>query len=395
MRSILKVFLVLLFVGPCFGTSIIFPTYSTPILERGHLIALSPDRLRVFSVSTSGHIEWQMKLPEQGRLYHHKSGDIVLSMGAAVSLLEPEQGKLQTLFEAPPGVDRVEYDEDSDTYLGYSRWEEAELWIFEGDTHVLKGKEKSAESVPYSDKEILVVVKAEREKTASGYRFVRAWMEVFDKVSWKRLWTAPFTGRGDPFHQMCRVGTFLVWEDGSDLVAARISDGQLNRAPAIKPKDALGPSGLRADGDTLLYLASELNFNDFNRSKQTIYRVTLPEFQVKESHVVEVIEAAFLEQAGEYMISDALYRTACFRRDGSKVWEHFQMHRTKVLDGRIYFSDFDNGLARLCFLEVATGTERVLVSEEVDEKKPNKRSEGTPEKSLSSNPSQVPGAPHF
>jgi hypothetical protein len=84
-----------------------------------------------------------------------------------------------------------------------------------------------------------------------------------------------------------------------------------------------------------------------------------------ETKVVEVIEAARAETSGDFTISDSLYRTACFRRDGSKVWEHFQMHRTGVIGGLIYFSDFYKGVARMGSLEVATGKERILISERV------------------------------
>lgn len=369
LKNLLKALLALVIAYPCYATSIIFPTYSTPILEHGRLVTLSPDRLRVLGISPSGHIEWKTKLSSEGSLFHHKSGDLVLCKGASISILNPERGTIQPLFDAPSGVVRMGYQEESDIFLGFSEWDKAELWFFDGDTHLLKRKERFAESVPYSDREIVVVAKAKRKKVSSGYTFTKSWIEVFDRATWKRLWTTSFTQRKDPFHQMCRVGAFLVWEDGSDLAAARISGGKVYRARAAKPVDAIGPSGLRADGDALVYLASELNHRDFNRSKQSIYKVTLPEFKVVETRAVKVIEAASVEKAGEYLISDALYRTACFRHDGTKVWEHFQMHRTKVIDGRIYFSDYNNGLARLCCIDVATGVERVLLSEKVDESK--------------------------
>ena len=365
MKNKLQFLFLLLLAFQAHGTSIIFPTYSTPILAHGRIIVLSPDRLHVFGVSLSGQIEWDAKLESEGSLYKHKSGGILLNRGSTVSILDSETGAIQALFEAPLDVKRISYKEDSDVFLGYPSWETPKIFVFDGDTYLLKATEELAETVPYSDSEIVVVAKADRITTEEGYTFSKAWIEAFERSTWRLIWTAPFIERKDPYHQMCRVGSYIVWEDGPKLVAARISDGQLYTAPAFKPKDALGPTGLLADGDALLYLASEFNHEDFNKSKQSIYKVTVPEFSVIKVREVEVIEAALLEQAGQFLISDALYRTACFRRDGSKVWEHFQMNRTKVHEGVIYFSYYDEGFARLCSIEVATGLKRILMSEEI------------------------------
>lgn len=118
----------------------------------------------------------------------------------------------------------------------------------------------------------------------------------------------------------------------------------------------------------MVYLTSQLNYKDFNRSKQSIYRVSIPELRTIDIKTVEVIEAAQVETAGEYRITDSLYRTACFRRDGSKVWEHFQMHRTGVVDGTIYFSDYEKGVARVGSIKVSNGKERILLSKRVEMK---------------------------
>lgn len=80
---------------------------------------------------------------------------------------------------------------------------------------------------------------------------------------------------------------------------------------------------------------------------------------------LRLIEIADIDVEGEFTISDALYRTACFRMNGDKVWERFQSSRTKTIDNRIYSSDYEKGLARLGYVEVSTGKEKILYSEPV------------------------------
>jgi hypothetical protein len=42
------------------------------------------------------------------------------------------------------------------------------------------------------------------------------------------------------------------------------------------------------------------------------------------------------------------------------------MHRTGVIDGVIYFSDYEKGVARIGSLKVSSGKKRILISERVE-----------------------------
>jgi hypothetical protein len=257
------------------GTSIIFPTYSTPILADGLLIATSPDDMRLIGLTPEGKQKWVRRLSARGSVYKHSSGKAMLITGSSVGLVNSGNGDSTPLFEAKAGLANLRYLDSADLFFG--------------------------------------------TKESAG------------------------------------ISTIVVYDGG-----------KLRRQAAAKPADSIGPSGLRSEKGMLMYVASELNTRDFNRSKQTVYRVSVPDLKTVETKVVEVIEAARVETAGEYLISDALYRTACFRRDGSKVWEHFQMHRTGVIDGVIYFSDYEKGVARIGSLKVSSGKKRILISERVE-----------------------------
>lgn len=186
----------------------------------------------------------------------------------------------------------------------------------------------------------------------------------------KNLWSVPFEKDSWPHRYFVRCGDFIVCDDASDLIITHIKTGMMQRSPAEMPKDALGPSGLRAENGMLTYLASTMNYQDFNQSEKTLYKLSIPDLKIIDKKVVKVIEAVYSEKAGDLLITDALYRTACFRADGSKLWERFQLHRTPVVDGVIYFSDYHEGTARMGALDVATGKQQFFLSEKVEKNSP-------------------------
>ena len=201
----------------------------------------------------------------------------------------------------------------------------------------------------------------------NGYTFSRSWLEAYRRADGNKVWTAEFKQRSDPYHRSAKVGPRLVFEDGSEWMMIDTRSGEIRRRPVERFGEPLGPSGLKEKNGNLTYIISGMNMKDFNRSPQTIYSVTISDFVIVSKTTVEVIEAGEVEWAGDFFITDALYRTACFRRDGTKVWEHFQMHRTPVVGGVIYFSDYKDKMARLGSIEVATGKETIFLTEPVAE----------------------------
>lgn len=351
------------------ATSIIFPTYSTPILADDTIMVLSPDNMRLLGISKAGEQNWKRQLSERGSIVKHSSGKILLIVGSSVSTVSPGNGAVTPLFDINPPVVSLCYLETANLFFGKTEGAGVPtLAVYDGSTHASILIQKRAETVAYADDEIIVLAKGERKQEDQGYSFSKGWLEGFDRKTKKLIWSADFERQPWSYHDTCRVGDYLVCEDGPDLMVIHVASGKLRRSSAAKPEDSIGPSGLRCENGVLVYVASELNMSDFNHSKQTVYRVNVPDLKTIETKVVEVIESARVETAGKFLISDALYRTACFRRDGSKVWEHFQMHRTGVIDGQIYFSDYDNGVARMGSLEVSTGKERILISEKIEMK---------------------------
>src|SRR6478736_1687387 len=87
------------------ATSIVFPTYSTPILADDTIIVTSPDHMRLLGVSKDGELNWKRQLSARGSVFKHRSGKILLIAGSSVSVVSPGNGALTPLFDAKqPGM---------------------------------------------------------------------------------------------------------------------------------------------------------------------------------------------------------------------------------------------------------------------------------------------------
>jgi hypothetical protein len=130
-------------------------------------------------------------------------------------------------------------------------------------------------------------------------------------------------------------------------------------------------SDLKIHNDQVVWLSHKMNYGDFNNTEHILHFCTIPELSERETVTLKLIEIAQISFEGGFIISDALYRTACFRPGGEKVWEPFQSKRTQVISNRIYFSDYEQKTktARLGVVEVSSGKETILYSEQVEKPK--------------------------
>jgi hypothetical protein len=368
MRLIKVIFLACLLASGCEATSIIFPAFTEPIIKKGFLVALSPDRKRLVALDAKGTLKWERRLDEPSSLVERQDGKLWILTGNAVSILNIVDGSLQPQFTVP-NVSWLRYERKADILFGAPAKndfrEQTGLTVFQAATGAVLFSVEQGEAIAYADSDIIVVASGERKNVDQGYTYARGWIEGFRPSNRKQEWRAELTGRPDPYHSVARVRNWLVFEDGTDWLLVDLNDGQIRRALIEKGSDVFGPSGLREENGHLAFTTGQLNMKNFSRSEHTISVVSIPDLKVISQKKVEVIEAVHSEKWGEFLITDALYRTACFRQDGTKIWEHFQMHRTSPIDGVIYFSDYSEGRARIGSIEVATGKENILFSEAV------------------------------
>lgn len=118
----------------------------------------------------------------------------------------------------------------------------------------------------------------------------------------------------------------------------------------------------------LAWLTHAFNSKDFKNSEYLLKFSSFPDLKEEGSVALKVMEIARISFESGYIISDALYRTACFQLGGDKIWEGSQMNRTPVVNNRIFFSDYSNSTARLGGVDVLTGKETILYSESTKQK---------------------------
>ena len=287
--------------------------------------------------------------------------------GSAVNVVNLADGTSKPYLQFAPSVENLNYAAEANLFAADVKEAAVPtLTLFDGTSGECILTARKAETVAYADNRTFILTMGERVKLENGYTFSSIWIEGFDRKSARKIWSLPYQEVHDPWHEVARVRNYFVIRDGTDFEVVDSEKGLISRQAAPKPANSMGPSGIRNEDGMLVYVATEMNMHDFNHSKHTVYRLSVPDLKVLGTQVVELIEVADTEAAGEFLISDALYRTACFRRDGTKVWEHFQMHRTKVIDGVIYFSDNDQqGSARVGSIVVASGKETILASEKI------------------------------
>jgi len=227
-----------------------------------------------------------------------------------VSVVNPADGTSQPYLQLATSVENLSYAGEANLFAADVKGAAVPtLTLFDGTSGECILTEREAETVAYADDRTFVLTMGERKKIENGYTFSSIWIEGFDRKSAKKIWSLPDQRVLDPWHEVARIGNYFVIQDGADLEVVDSEKGLLSRRTATKPADSIGPSGLRNEDDMLVYVASEMNAHDFNRSKHTVYRLSVSDLKVLGTKVVEVIEAADTEAAGEFLISDALYRT--------------------------------------------------------------------------------------
>jgi len=193
MKTLWTILVALVAVMPCSGTSIIFPTYSTPVVVDDTLVVLSADRLALIGLSKAGKERWRQRLASEGSLIAHSSGKILLTQGASVSSLDAKHGSSEPLFSADPKVEWVQYSPETNLFWGPLDGEEPALALFDGATHVRLATEELGETLAYADQDLVVLAKGHRKAAErGGYSFSKGWLEAFDRQTMEKIWSVCF-----------------------------------------------------------------------------------------------------------------------------------------------------------------------------------------------------------
>jgi hypothetical protein len=354
------------------GTSIVFPKFSAPVLQENHLIFLSPETKRLLCVDLGGKIFWERKYDFPIRLFTGPKTEALVQTGRVVSAVSPQSGELHAVFAVEDENDGVTFSPKLGSYVSRDlRFEQRMFKLLDPITGKPIWRTREIEDVICAMPDLIVCLVAERIPSGKGYAFGKASLNGYTRESFAKKWSVPLPeGSGVPYVPAAFKAPYLVYTEGkTSLAVLDCTTGRKRLTKQVEVPDYGWISDAEIHEEQLVWLTHKMNRSDFNNTEHLLHFCTIPELTEQKTVVLKLIEIARISFEGGYIISDALYRTACFRPGGEKVWERFQMARTPVLNGRLYFSDYERKTTRLGYVEVPTGKETILYSEPVEEMK--------------------------
>ena len=359
-------------VFPAMATSIVFSTFSAPVFQEERLVFTSPDGKRLLCASLEGKIVWQRKFKTRISLFTGAESEAVVQIGKVVSAVSVQSGELRPKFKVEGENDGVSFSPELGSYCSHDlRFEKRLFKLLDGATGKPLWRTSEIETVVCATPELIVCLAVERVPVRSGYRFGDASLAAYDRKSFAKTWSVPLAKPGDAsFLKSAFKAPFLVYvEAGKSLVVLDCTTGRKQVTKQLDLPEGGSISDVMIHGEHVAWLTYEMNLTDFKITEHPLHFCTLPDLREVKKVVLKLIEIASVSFEGGFFIADSLYRTACFRLSGEKVWERFQCARTGVIKGRIFFSDQSKNTARLGSIEVITGKETILYTEQLPEPK--------------------------
>lgn len=354
------------------GTSIVFPKFSAPIIQDNRLVFTSPDAKRLLCINVDGAIVWQRKYESPIVLFAGPEINPLVQTGKVVSSVSPESGELHPLFTLEGENDGVSFSPELGAFVSRDlRFRERMFKLLDQKTGTPIWRTRDVENVICATAELIVCLAVERIPSGEGHRFGKASLDGYDRKSFKKRWSVPLPeGSGVPYVPTAFKAPFLVYTEGrTSLAVLDCTTGRKHLTKQVQVPEYGWISDLEIHEGQLAWLTHKRDRGDYKNTEYLVHFCTLPELMEEKTVVLKLIEIAQISFEGGYIISDALYRTACFRPGGDKVWERFQMERTRIVNDRIYFSDYHKEATRLGYVDVPTGKETILYSEPIEDAK--------------------------
>jgi outer membrane protein assembly factor BamB len=354
------------------GTSIVFAKFSAPIIQDNRLVFTSPNAKRLLCVNLDGKVAWEQKFEFPIRLFTGPENEALIQTGKVVSSVFPKSGEFRALFTVEGENDGVTYTRKLGCFVSHDlRFQQRMFKILDRKTGKAIWKTRDIEDIICGMPDLIVCLAAERIPSERGYSFGKASLDGYDRRSFTKRWSVPLPeGSGVPYVPAAFNAPYLVYTEGrTSLAVLDCTTGRKRLTKELQVPEYGQISDLEIYEGQLVWLTHKMARGDFNNTEHLLHFCTLPELREEKTVVLRLIEIARISFEGGYIISDALYRTACFQPEGEKVWERFQMERTSVVNNRMYFSDYHKKTTRLGYVDVPTGKETILYSEPVDEPK--------------------------
>jgi hypothetical protein len=353
------------------ATSIHFPKFSKPILQQDHLVFMSPDSKRVLCVGLNGEKLWEKSYDQRVQLFADAHSNALLQVGKAISSVRLNTGDLDSIFSVEDESDLVTYSPILEAFVSRDRrFDKRSFKVLDEQSGRARWKTTEIDNVVCAIPDLFVASSVETIPSGGGFRFGKMSLQAFDRKSFTQKWRVPLADEnGSPWLTSAFKSPYLIYvESQTTLVVLDCTTGRklLTRQVDVPKYGRI--IGVTLHDDHIAWFTSALSHReDFNNTEHPLHFCSIPDLKETAAITLRLIEIAQVSFEGGFIISDALYRTACFRPEGSKIWERFQCNRTSVIDGRFYFSDYNPGTTRIGFVEVASGKETILYQEKIEE----------------------------
>lgn len=354
------------------ATSIIFPTFSTPVVGDGLLYVSTPNSSHLLALDLNdGRLVWKRDLGIIIGTFLMPDGRLCVGSASALHTLNPRSGETTDIVLLEESAGSMTHPQPAaDLFCLRNRdWKNDTVTLIDSHTGKAVRKESEVTQVVYLDDKTAVFAKAHREYTANGdgYTIGRTWLEARSRTGWEQIWTARMRSSWLSGESHTMADGNLLLADEKELVVLSPEKGELRRVSALPtPPSGFSLNGLSIDHGVPYFIArGQSDEADYEHTPHLVFRCAPADLAVSETFALQAIEIARVSFYGDHIVSDALYRTIGYKRDGTRLWTHMQMHRTEPISGTFYFSDNRDGTARVGSVNIATGETKILHEEKL------------------------------
>lgn len=336
--------------------------YKLEVFDDG-FTAISPDATTLRGFTFDGRERWRRPIAGDPLIDRYDEAHLSVQEENTVFRLRAADGAVEQLFDVPPHQRFVMDRTNGLVYLRDRRFEKRAFQLLDPDSRAAIWQREDIESVLHVDRGVVVVETAAHDyaENLRSYSIRDVAVAGVDRRTGKTRWRVAM-GDFSGYVRAAAVPPCLVAIDngrGGGLLCIDPASGRiLGRR--------LDPSPWGLSYSDVVAAGSQVAFLERTRDGETFLRfASVPAFEISESLRLASDEPSLALQ-GDRVFVTGLYAAFCFdRHTGDLRWKRALVGDWKLLGDRILLSDYRQWRrrARLVMLDVASGRERVLLSE--------------------------------
>jgi outer membrane protein assembly factor BamB len=333
------------------------------------LTVVSPDSKTLRGLTFEGREIWRRSIVGDPLVARYDEGHLYVQQQNTVLRLRAADGTAERLFDVPEHQRFVRDSTYGLVYLTDQRFDRNTFQLLDPDSRRPVWHREDIEQLLHVEKDVVVVATARREYQANRGSYSTRDMAVagLDRGKGEVRWRLALGNVGGYVRSAVVSPCLVIIDEAASggLICVDPASGRVlgkrahSRLPEWQPL-GLGYPDVAVQGNQVVFLESDLD------GGETLLRVaSVPSFEVTQTLQLAGNEPA-LSLQGDFIFTTGLYRTICFdRRTGKERWQRALVGEWKLIGDRALVSEYDKSRkhARLVSIDLASGSERVLISE--------------------------------